>query len=68
MEVIIIILIVIGMVKFLFSDKPGDRLKWDKEGIRYMHRSRFADGFRSLAKVVVFFVLIAFILACCSYM
>lgn len=63
---IIIIFILIAMVKFLFSDTPGDGITWDKNHIRVTHRSKFANAFRGFAKIVVFLILLSLILACCS--
>lgn len=66
MSGIVIVLFLIGMVKFLFSDNPGDGVAWNDNGFRYVHRSRIATSVRGIAKMVVLFVLVAVVISCCS--
>ncbi len=68
MNGIIIVLLIFAMVKFLFSDNPGDGVVWSDNGFRYMHRSKLADAIRGIAKASVLFILLAAILVCCSGM
>lgn len=64
--ILIIIFVLVAMVKFLFSDTPGDGITWNKNSVRFTHRSKFANAFRGFTKVIVFLILVSIILACCS--